>query len=851
MKNIYKFFIIVSLLLSVSVSLSQEWVRLMQDPSVNFYEVQREFIKYWEGKTPQRGQGWMVFKRWEYFMEPRVFPTGIRPDPTVTFKEMINYKSNHTDNINDQSNWTSLGPYNWLSISYNPGIGRINCITVHPANPQIVYAGAPSGGLWKSTNGGLNWVTLTDNLPVIGISGIVVTSRTPSTIYIATGDGDGGATYSIGVLKSTNEGLTWDTTGLSYQVSQGVRTSKLISNPMNRNILFAACTNGLYRSTNGAANWTQVLSGNIRDVEINPSDFNMLYASGTSFYKSTDGGATFNPAGTGLPTSGVARLAIGVSRAGANYVYVLASSSSNSGLLGFYRSTDAGETFKETIGTTPNILGYEPDGSSTGGQGWYDLCVTVSPNNPNIVYTGGINVWMSTNGGDNFVCNAYWVYPPVEYGYVHADIHTLDFYGNILYTGTDGGIFKSTNFGSNWQDISAGMATSQFYRFGGTPQDPNLLIGGTQDNGSNLYDDGVWTHVLGADGMEGAIDPTDVNIMYCSRQNGGLCKSTNGGNNFTPIYGGISGTGGWVTPYILDPVNPSTIYAGFQDIWKSTDRGDTWKNISELSVSSFRAMAVAKSDHNYIYAINSAAVYRTTDGGGSWSNITAGLPSNSLTYIEASTTDPKEIWVTLSGYTDKEKIYHSTNAGDNWINISGSLPNLPANCITYLDPDRLFVGMDVGIYYRDATMSDWEPFMVNLPNVEIDELEINLPANKIRAATYGRGIWESVIPPMVGTASNHNNTPDKFELYQNYPNPFNPRTTIKFDIATRVSVSLKIFNILGQEIKTLVNSELTPGMKTVVWDGTNNTGTAVTSGIYIYVLKAGDFRDTKKMVLIK
>jgi hypothetical protein len=851
MKNIYKFFIIISLLLSASVTLSQDWVRLMQDPTVNFYDVQRAFNSYWEGKTPQRGQGWMVFKRWEYFMEQRVYPTGVRPDPSITYREMKNYRSVHTDNINDESNWVSLGPDKWLSISYNPGIGRINCVTVHPVYPNIVYAGAPSGGLWKSTSSGLNWVVLNDNLPVLGVSGIVVTSRTPGTIYIATGDGDGGATYSIGVLKSTDGGITWDTTGLSYPVSQGSRINKLISNPLNRNILFAACTNGLFRSTNAAADWTQVLSGQIRDIEINQSDFNIFYAvSNTAFYKSTDGGATFSASGSGLPTTGVGRFAIAVTRAGANYVYALAANSTDYGLLGVYRSTDAGENFVLTT-STPNILGYAYDGGSTGGQSWYDLALTVSPVNPNVIFTGGINIWMSTDGGNSFVCNTYWVYPPSQYGYVHADIHSLDFYGNILYSGADGGIFKSTNFGANWIDISEGMSTTQFYRFGGTPQDPNLLIGGTQDNGSNVYKDGVWTHVLGADGMEGAVDPTNTAIMYCSRQNGGLNRSTDGGNNFVPIYGGITGSGGWVTPYILDPVNPATIYTGFQDIWKSTDRGDVWKKISDLNVSSFRAMTVAKSDNNYIYAVNSSTVYRTTDGGSIWTNVTAGLPSNSLTYIEASTTDPKEIWVTLSGYTDKQKIFHSTNAGDNWVNISGSLPNLPANCITYLDPDRLFIGMDVGAYYKDATMSDWEPFMVNLPNVEIDEFEINIPANKIRAATYGRGIWETIIPPMVGTTSNQNNIPDKFELYQNYPNPFNPRTTIKFDIAVNSNVSLRIFNILGQEVRTLVNSELAPGIKTVVWDGTNNSGTVVTSGIYIYVLKAGDYRDTKKMVLLK
>jgi photosystem II stability/assembly factor-like uncharacterized protein len=419
-----------------------------------------------------------------------------------------------------------------------------------------------------------------------------------------------------------------------------------------------------------------------------------------------------------------------------------------------------------------------------------------------------------------------------------------------LYTGTDGGLFRTTNFGTNWTDLSAGMSTTQFYRFGGTPQNVNLLIGGTQDNGTNRYTN-VWTHVLGADGMEAAIDPTNQNTMYCSIQYGGLRRSFDGGESFSSMVSNITGSGYWVTPFILDPLRPEIIYAGFQDIWMSTNQGSEWTKISEFGGSSFRSLAVAKSNNQYIYAATGTTIYRTSNAGGNWTDITAGLPSNSMTYIAISDTDPNKIWVTLSGYTAGNKIFHSTNAGNNWTNISGSLPNLPANTITYLDPGRLFLGMDVGAYYRDITMTDWEPFMNNLPNVEVSEFEIHVPTNKIRAATYGRGIWESPIPPMVGKPVVNNNIPSKFSLYQNYPNPFNPQTVIRFDIMQKSSVTLKIYNILGQEIKTLVNSELSPGEKSVVWKGENNSGNIVNSGIYIYELIAEDFRETKKMVFNK
>jgi hypothetical protein len=159
--------------------------------------------------------------------------------------------------------------------------------------------------------------------------------------------------------------------------------------------------------------------------------------------------------------------------------------------------------------------------------------------------------------------------------------------------------------------------------------------------------------------------------------------------------------------------------------------------------------------------------------------------------------------------------------------------------------------MDVGVYYRDNTMNDWAPFMTNLPNVEVSEFEFYLPSNKIRAATYGRGIWESVIPPVTGNNSGNDNIPVSFALFQNYPNPFNPQTVIRFDIPVKSNVSLKIFNILGQEVKTLVYSELSPGEKSVSWNGKDNAGLSVNSGIYVYELRAGDYRESKKLVFVK
>jgi photosystem II stability/assembly factor-like uncharacterized protein len=407
------------------------------------------------------------------------------------------------------------------------------------------------------------------------------------------------------------------------------------------------------------------------------------------------------------------------------------------------------------MSSSPNILGGAPDGSGTGGQAWYDLSIAVSPSNANEVYVGGINIWKSTNGGSTWTLNAYWYYPEPAYPYVHADIHSLDFFGSTLWAGSDGGIFKTTNGGSTWTDLSAGLQTTQFYRIGGYPARHDLVYGGSQDNGTNRYDAGSWTHVLGADGMECLVDYSNANIVYACIQNGGLRKSTNGGNNFSSIVNNISEAGAWVTPYVIHPTTPQTLFAGFVNVWKTVNSGSSWSTISSFSGSNLRSLAIAQSNSNYLYAATYTTIYKTTNGGTSWTNISTGLPTGSaaITYIAVSNTDPNKVWVTFSGYSSGNKVFASTDGGNSWTNYSGTLPNLPANCIVYetgSSNDAVYVGTDVGVYYRNSTLSDWQPFNTGLPNVIVDEMEIHAGTKKVRAGTYGRGLWESPLQVVSG-----------------------------------------------------------------------------------------------------
>lgn len=730
---------------------AQEWVRLMQDPSVNFYDAQKSFNEYWAGKDLATAKGWKQFKRWEYFMAPRVYPSGIRPRPDQSAQAFAAYKNANAARFSPQrsnANWTPLGPSFWQTVSYNPGIGRVNCVVVDPSNRDVLYIGAPSGGLWKSIDGATTWNTTTDALEVLGVTSVAVDPTNSEIVYIASGDGDAGDTYSIGVLKSTDGGATWNPTGLNFSLTQTRTISKLLIDPNDASVLLAATNNGVYKTTNAGASWTLTQGGNFKDMEFKPGDPTTVYVCGTSFYVSNDGGSSFRFVGAGLPGANqVNRFAIAVSEANPEYVYLVAGNASDSGLQGVYRSMNSGSSFALRA-NGPNLLGYAKDGSSAGGQSWYDLAIAVAPDNADEIFVGGVNIWKSHDGGASWSINALWFYPDQTVPYVHADVHSLDFYGTTLFAGCDGGIYATNDRGNSWGDLSAGLMTTQFYRISGSPSNADLIFGGTQDNGTNRLQSGVWTHVLGADGMECISDYSNPNTVYAAIQFGGLRKSIDGGNSFEAIDADINEDGDWVTPYVMHPANPKILFAGFRNVWKTIDRGASWFRISNFSrATSLIALAVASSNANYIYAAYPNAIYKTANGGASWSEVSTGLPraSAALTYVVVADDDPNRVWVTFSGFSEGNKVFYSTDGGATWANVSGTLPNLPVNCIAREDDsnEALYIGTDVGVYYRDNSTSDWQPFNDGLPNVIVQELEIHAATRKLRAGTYGRGLWET------------------------------------------------------------------------------------------------------------
>ncbi|MDC3030065.1 PKD domain-containing protein, partial [Flavobacteriales bacterium] len=756
----------------------KNWAQDIHNDEKSLYEIQQAFENYWENKTIGKGKGWKPFKRREAFMEPRVYPSGFFPYEQlyIEYNKLINQPKSESQTPYE-ANWQPFGPTQ-VPLQNNGikrGVGRINNVTFDPNDDNILWVGSPSGGLWKSVDGGQNWTSNTDLLPNLGVSDIAIDPTNTNIMYIITGDRDADDTYAYGLMKSTDGGESWNSTGLSFNINSAYRGNRILINPNNTNILIVSTRKSGYgetfRSTDGGQNWELVLQGpNLISMEFNPTNSNHIYAvtTGTSkYYRSFDNGVTWSNTtnDSGLPNSGNTRAILAVTPANPNVVYILYSTSGG-GFGGLYKSIDSGYNFT-LQSNSPNILSWEIDGSGEDGQGNYDLALAVSPNDEDIVFTGGINIWKSTNGGVDFNICSHW-YGAGGTEYVHADQHMLKYNtsNGILYSGNDGGLYKSEDNGESWTDISDDLQITQFYKIGISQTNYGLLLGGTQDNGTlRCNSENDWDAVRGGDGMECAVDPTNPSIMYSETYYGAIEISTNGGQNWNSIVPPNVNVnqqpydGEWVTPYEIDQNNPNRIVIGYNTLYESLDYGSTWEEISGTFNGSGKidVLALSKSNSNVIYLSETEEIYKTIDGGENWINISSSLPNNTVTDIVIHPSDQNRIWVTFSGYSNGNKVFYSFDGGTNWTNISNNLPNLPANCILFYTPNEtLFAGTDVGVFYKDSSMTNWEYFNQGLPNVIITELEYHINSNSLFAGTYGRGVWTTSLPSTVPAVASFN-----------------------------------------------------------------------------------------------
>ena len=757
--------IIIGLFLMISVN-AQEWKILLPDKKRNditFFEYQKAFNTFWGNKNVKNGTfinksginekayGWNQFRRWENYWETRVdkqtgkFPYELRHDAYKVFlQQKVTSKSYNQV-------WSQMGPN--LTVGGYNGLGRLSVIAFHPSDPNIFWVGAPAGGLWKTETGGNSWLALTDSNEVLGVSAIVIPSdyATSNTIYIGTGDRDAFDNYGIGVLKSTDSGLHWNITGLTFNPSDGEVVNKMLIDPNDNTIIYAATTDGLYKTTDAGQNWNQINSSEFIDIEFHPGNSQIIYGSsrnGGYIYKSSDAGLNWSSV---FSSSAAKRIELAVSPDAPDVVYALASNAS-SGLNGIYKSIDSGDNFTLIYNDKP-ILNWSEDGTGTNnGQGWYDLSFAADPTNADVLYCGGVNTWKSIDGGLSWNISNHW-YGGGGVQAVHADKHYFTFRpgSSDFYECNDGGVY-STSDGNTWTDLSNGLIISQMYGVSVSQNSSGISLSGLQDNGTKMIEDGTWIDAHGGDGMKCLVDFNDENIQYGSGPYGDIYRTTNLWGGSVNIANNISGgpAGSWVSPYTFDPNNSNTLYVGYTKLWKTQNQGQNFQNVGSFS-SYIHSLAVSNINPEVIYVAEYSSIYKTINSGYQWNEITNNLPlsNSSITDIEIKNNDDNTIWVTLSGY-NSDCVYMTTDGGNNWVDISQGIPNIPVNTIVQNDfessVNQLYVGTDFGTYIKNGT-EDWTLFGTGFPKVDVTELDIyydkiNPDNSRLRASTYGRGMWE-------------------------------------------------------------------------------------------------------------
>lgn len=744
------------------------WINMMDDPNANFFEIQKAFNKYWEGRERQPGDGWKVFKRWEWFWAERVNPDGSFPNPDATKSAFTTWEIAYNQALQGAESltgdWIEIGPIAKPNNGTGQpnGNGRLNTICFHPTDTNTYWVGAPAGGLWKTTDGGDTWSSNTDDLPTLGVSSMLVDPNNTNILYIGTGDRDAGDAIGLGVFKSVNGGVSWS------QSNSGMGNKEvgaMIMHPTNSSYILAATSGGIYKTTNGGSSWTleSTNSSFYKDIKWKPGSSSIAYATETSgsagFYKTTNGGDTWNEITTGLPTNSQ-RYVIGVSADDPDVVYLL--SSVNSEYQGLYKSNNSGNSFS-TQSTSPNLLGWSVDGTDSGGQGWYDLCIEVDPNDASTVFVGGVNIWKTTDSGVTWNCAAHWV-GNATVADVHADHHWMAYHPitERLFDCNDGGVYSTNDGGVTWPEHSSGLGIAQIYKIGVSQNTNELVINGYQDNGTAIWDDTLFRTERGGDGMECIIDPNNDNVMYATVYYGNIARSTNAGVGFSSFASngtnGITEAGGWVAPYILDRESSDIMFIGYKNVWRTANAlasppsfDQISNNLAGSNNSNIRQLRQSKVNSNRLFMIRGDNKFFRSDNAlaasPTWTELTNNLPgSGTVRDVETSPFSNNVIWLIRGNL-----VYKSTNAGVSWSTYSTNLPNITMNCLVAgpLSDGGLYVGADAGVYYIDNSLSAWISFDDGLPtNAKVTELEIYHPQgdwvnSRIRAGTYGRGLWES------------------------------------------------------------------------------------------------------------
>lgn len=781
------------------------------------------------------------------------------------------YKSSLKQAIADRQEAAEKNNFIWEQMGPVTVGGRIIDLEYEPGSSSTFYVGTASGGIFKTTDAGNNWTPIFDDQATLSIGDMDISPLAPQTIVVGTGEanaGGGSLAYDgLGVYRTTNGGDDWDHLGLEDVGSIG---KVLIDRSDNERIYVAAMGNlfgnnserGLFRTKDGGNSWEHILSisdsTGVIDLAMHPTDTDTIYAASwqrirrpsfrqyggptCNIYRSYDGGDNWEILNQGLPANNKGRIGIAISESNPNLLYAIYADSIGY-FNGIYRSFDHGDSWT-----------LAPGNSSYQSYGWWFGKIFISPQDPERVFTTGLNMHHTKNAG------ATW---QEETGSTfHVDQHAVAFdpnNPNTIIIGNDGGLYYTYDNGDSWQKENK-LPIMQFYRCEFDNQNPDRILGGTQDNGTKMRDpdSGQWSHIFGGDGFKPIVDYSDSDIIYCSSQNGYIGRSITGGNSFIKVSPATSPYN-WNTPYLLDPVEPNIIYIGANTLFRSENRGDYWEEISDdlsdgpyfgnIRFGTISSIDISALNTSTIYAgTDDGNVWRTDDTGTNWTKIDEDLPKRWITSLYSSTHDENTVYLTTSGYRYDSYLPHvfkSSNKGEDWIDITSNLPESPCNDIIEdpYDPDKLYVATDVGVYISfDAGLS-WSRLGGEMPILVITDLDLHKDSYQLLAASYGRSMYKLDL----NTVTDIVNVPITKQKIKVSPNPASDQISVEIDNQKSGRLSAELLDLQGKTMAVIFDENISSGLQNISMDINKHN---VAAGMYVLRLSTQDQVWTAKLSLM-
>ncbi|MDB4286155.1 GEVED domain-containing protein [bacterium] len=740
MKTLKETLLVISLLFFINIVSGQAWKEMMFDPSVNVYDVVDEAEAYFQNIDKNaKGSGWKPYQRWLFENEPKFYPSGDRSnvDPyfvSHAFKGFLRGNPSSARSL-FTAGWEELGPYYIGQVTghYSLGLGRVESFYADPNDTLRIYLGSRSGGFWKTLDGGATWKgNTTDSLFATGVNTMTVSPTNPDSILINVRNSRNGTTH--GIYRSVDAGDSWVVTSFNPTnlgwggMGSNRQVYQIAYHPTVPGLVFIGTNEGLFRSSNELSTWTTPVAAlDFRAIAFHPTNPDIIYAStsnnNTAIYVSTNRGLTFNVSNTLVGNSKSIKMS--TTAACPNCVYVGTSD-------GIWKSVDEGQNFG--LLSTPGLSNYG--------------AFAVSDVDTNYVLFGNIDVNMSADEGQNFNRATVWSQGNAGYktngSYVHADIRGSRCENGVFWVNTDGFLCKSKDNGVTWQ-LFEGQSIRENYNLGLSQSNHERTISGSQDNGTSIKTENSWIEFYGADGMEGIIHPLNDDWMIGSVQYGTRRRTKDGGTTQQSVT--PSGqSGAWIAPLFYDPNDQMTVYHVGENLYKSTDFGSNWTQLGTPSFSGTIGYAtIAENNSNIIVVSKSQRIEKSIDGGLTFTNIRGSLPNSSITDIAFDPNDDNVMVVTYATYqNNNSKVYITTDQGLTWQNITYNLNNMPVRSVVidHTDASTLYLGTEIGVFKKAMTDVSWSLYNPGLPNMSVLELEVMYGSNTLRAATWGRGLWE-------------------------------------------------------------------------------------------------------------